>query len=349
MTADTFTDQVFDATLGYFKILSMYLGLRLGLYDALRGETLTADGLAERAGIDARYAREWCEQQATAGVLDADVTAEPHTFRLGDDAAESLLDADSLSYLGATIRQLVSLRAVIDPVVDAYRTGAGLPADAFTAESADGQGGANRPVYLTTLPGEWLPNIEPFHTKLSSRPTSVIDVGCGHGWSSIALARAYPNARVDGYDPDAYSVEQARTHAIDAGVADRVQFHTVDATTVDATADLAMAFECVHDMPDPVGVLGAVRRALPDDGAMLVVDERTRDRFDGTPDALDSYFYGWSLFDCLPAGRAQTPSAATGTAMRPDTLRGYAEAAGFSRFEVLPIEHDAFRLYLLRP
>jgi len=349
MTADAFTDQVFDATLGYFKILSMYLGLRLGLYDALRGEALTAEGLAERAGIDARYAREWCEQQATAGILHADVTAEPHTFRLGDDAAEGLLDADSLSYVGATIRQLTSLRAVIDPVVDAYRTGAGLPPEAFGAESADGQGGANRPVYLTTLPGEWLPNIEAFHTKLSAGPTSVIDVGCGHGWSSIALARAYPDARVDGYDPDAYSVEQAKMHAADAGVADQVRFHTVDATSIDTTADLAMAFECVHDMPDPVGVLGAVRRALPGDGAMLVVDERTRDRFDGTPDALDSYFYGWSLFDCLPAGRAQTPSAATGTAMRPDTLRGYAAAAGFTRFEVLPIEHDAFRLYLLRP
>ena len=82
---------------------------------------------------------------------------------------------------------------------------------------------------------------------------------------------------------------------------------------------------------------------------MLVVDERTRDTFDGTPHELESYFYGWSIFDCLPAGRAASPSAATGTVMRPDTLRGYAEEAGFTRFETLPIEHDAFRLYLLRP
>jgi SAM-dependent methyltransferase len=349
MARNDFADEVFDATLGYFKIWSMYLGLRLGLYEALRNGPLTADALAERAGIDARYAREWCEQQATAGVLDADATSEPHSFRLGDDAAESLLDADSLSYLGATIRQLASLRAVIDPVAEAYRTGDGLAPEVFGAESADGQGGSNRPVYLTTLPNDWLPNIEPFHTRLSAGPTSVIDIGCGHGWSSIALARAYPGAVVDGYDPDAYSVEQAKAHAAQAGLEDRVRFHAADAATIDAAADLAMAFECVHDMPDPVGVLGAVRRALRDDGAMLVVDERTRERFDGTPHALDAYFYGWSLFDCLPAGRAQTPSAATGTAMRPHTLRGYAEAAGFTRFDVLPIEHDAFRLYLLRP
>jgi SAM-dependent methyltransferase len=344
-----FADEVHDATLGYFRILSMYLGLRLGLYEALGDGPLTADALAARAGIDARYAREWCEQQATAGVLDADVTQEPPVFRLPADAAESLLDPDSVSYLGATIRQLASLRAVIDPVADAYRTGDGLSADAFGAESADGQGGSNRPVYLTTLPTEWLPAIEPFRTRLEAGPVHVIDIGCGHGWSSIALALAYPTATVEGFDPDEYSIAQARQHAEESGVADRVRFHVADGATIDATADLAMAFECIHDMPNPVEVLGAARRTLRDDGAMLVVDERVGDRFTGTPDAQEAYFYGWSIFDCLPAGRAATPSAATGTVMRPDTLRGYAEAAGFTRFGVLPIEHDAFRLYLLRP
>ena len=349
MAADTFPDRVHDATLGYFQIFSMYLGLRLGLYDALEDGELTADALAERAGIDARYAREWCEQQATIGVLAADTSQDPPVFGLPADVKESLLDADSLDYLGATIRQLASLRAVIDPLVEAYRTGQGLLPEMFGAESADGQGGSNRPVYLTTLPTEWLPNIEPFRAKLESGPASVIDIGCGHGWSSIALALAYPEAMVDGYDPDSYSVEQARSHAEHAGVANRVRFHITDGASVDTTADLAMAFECIHDMPNPVEVLSAARNALPGDGAMLVVDERTRDRFDGTFDATEAYFYGWSIFDCLPAGRAATSSAATGTVMRPGTLRAYAEAAGFTGFEALPIEHDAFRLYLLRP
>ena len=349
MPADAFADQVFDATLGYFRILSMYVGLRLGLYEGLRDGELTAEALAERADIDPRYAREWLEQQATAGVLEANVTRDPLAFRLPADAAESLLNPDSLSYLGATIRQLASLRGVIDPVVEAYRTGAGVAPELFSAESADGQGGSNRPIYLSTLPGEWLPNIEPFHTTLEAGPSRVIDIGCGHGWSSIALATAYPQAIVDGYDPDVYSIEQARLHADDAGLSDRVRFHAVDGATIDAKADLAMAFECIHDMSNPVEVLGAARGALAGDGAMLVVDERTRDTFDGAPHDLESYFYGWSIFDCLPAGRAASPSAATGTVMRPDTLRGYAERAGFTRFEILPIEHDAFRLYLLRP
>jgi SAM-dependent methyltransferase len=345
--SNDFGDQVFDASLGYFRILSMYLGLRLGLYEALRDapEGLGAPELAADAGIDERYAREWLEQQATAGILVADGAR----FVLPERQAEVLLDADSLSFAGSTICQLASLRGVVDRVVEAFRSGEGVAPDAYGAESGEGQGGANRPVFLTTLPDDWLPAIDAFHGRLSAGPARVLDIGCGHGWSSIGLARAYPQAEVDGFDPDPLSVQQARDHAAAAGLSDRVRFHEADAASLQGPADLAMAFECVHDMSDPVSVLAAARTALADEGAMLVVDERTREAFDGTPDALESYFYGWSIFDCLPVGLAATPSVATGTVMRPETLRGYAAAARFSRFEVLPIEHDAFRLYLLRP
>jgi SAM-dependent methyltransferase len=350
-TPEAFAASVFDSGLGYFRLLSMYLGLRLDLYSALRDapEGLTAAGLASTAGIDERYAREWLEQQATAQIVEADVSVDPPVFRLPAGTAEALLDPDSPSFSGSTIRQLLSLRGVVDHVVEAFRSGGGVPYDAYGVENIDGQGGANRPVFLTTLPTDWLPNIPAFHERLTAGPARVLDIGCGHGWSSIALARAYADAQVDGYDPDPHSVASAREHAAAAGFDGRVRFHEADAATFDGHADLAMAFECIHDMSDPVSVLTAARRALTDDGAMLVVDERTRDRFDGTPDDLESYFYGWSLFDCLPAGRSASPSAATGTVMRPPTLRRYAEAAGFGGFEVLPIEHDVFRLYLLRP
>ncbi len=345
-----FADAVFDSALGYFRILSMYLGLRLDLYEALRDAGgLSAGELATRAGIDERYAREWLEQQATNGLLEVDTATTPYTFHLPAHHAEVLLDRDSLAYAGAAIRQLAGLRGVVDHVVEAYRTGGGVPAEVFGEESADGQGGANRPTFLTTLPNDWLPAIEPFHRRLTAGPARVLDIGCGHGWSSIALATAYPQARVDGFDPDLGSIERARLHAAEMGVEDRVRFHDADAASIEGPADLAMAFECVHDMSDPVSVLSAVRRALTDDGAMLVVDERTRDAFDGERHDLESYFYGWSIFDCLPAGMASQPSAGTGTVMRPDTLRGYAATAGFTRFEILPIAHDAFRLYLLRP
>ncbi|HUL84210.1 MAG TPA: class I SAM-dependent methyltransferase, partial [Actinomycetota bacterium] len=241
------------------------------------------------------------------------------------------------------------LRGVIDHVVEAFRTGGGVPYAAYGSESVEGQGYANRPTFLTTLPNEWLPAIPELHARLSGGPARVADIGCGIGWSSIAVARAYPHAHVDGFDPDEASVTSAHRNAAEAGLADRVRFHAADAAQIDGRVDVAMAFECIHDMSRPVVVLSAVRRALADDGLMLIVDERTKETFTGEPDEREGYFYGWSIFDCLPAGMHEQPSAGTGAVMRPATLEGYARAAGFTGFEILPIGHDTFRLYLLRP
>jgi 2-polyprenyl-3-methyl-5-hydroxy-6-metoxy-1,4-benzoquinol methylase len=351
---DAFAEKLFRSALGYFEIFSIHLGARLGLYRALAeaGPT-TSPELAERADIAERYAREWLEQQATAGILTAEIREDgANRFRLPAGHAEVLLDGDSLSFMGASVTQLMTLPGAFDQVVEAFRTGGGVPYEAYGVDGVEGQGGSNRPIFLTTLPNEWLPAIPEVHTRLSSSPPArILDVGCGTGWSSIAMATAYPTVTVDGFDPDGTSVELARRNAEAAGVSDRVRFHEEDAgaLTTDGPVAFATAFECVHDMARPVEVLRAVRTALDDEGAMLVVDERTKESFTGEPDEREAYFYGWSVFDCLPAGMHEQPSAGTGTAMRPETLRGYASQAGFDGFEVLPIEHDMFRLYLLRP
>ena len=350
---DAFAERLFRSALGYFDLLSIHLGARLGLYGTLadRGPATSAE-LAERAGIAERYAREWLEQQATAGILHGEGDTDSPRFSLPPGHAEVLLDGDSLSYMGASVTQLLSIRNAFEQVVEAFRTGGGVPYEAYGVDSVEGQGAGNRPVFLTTLPNEWLPNIPHLHERLSADPPArVVDVGCGTGWSSIAIAKAYPRTTVEGIDPDEISVELARKNAVAEGVADRVRFHREDAAEIAARGpfDVATAFECIHDMARPVHVLGAVQVALADDGGMLVVDERTRERFTGEPDELEAYFYGWSIFDCLPAGMYEQPSAGTGAVMRASTLEHYAREAGFSRFEMLPIEHETFRLYLLRP
>ena len=349
---DRFAERVFASSLGYFDILSIHLGLRLGMYRALAaGGAMTSDELATAAVIDERYAREWLEQQATRAIVRADLGADPIRFTLPPGHAEVLLDGDSLSFMGASVGQLMSLPTAFPAVEDAFRAGGGVAYDAYGKESVEGQGASNRPTFLTTLPTEWLPAIDAIHDRLTAGPARVVDVGCGTGWSSIAIARAYPSVKVDGFDADETSVQMARDHALEAGITDRVRFHHVDAAelTRHGPFDVATAFECVHDMARPVEVLGAVREALADDGAMLIVDERTKETFSGEPDDREAYFYGWSVFDCLPTGMYEQPSAGTGTVMRPSTLHRYADEAGFTRFDVLPIEHDAFRLYLLRP
>ena len=347
---DAFAETLFQSALGYFVVLSIRLGQRLGLYEVLAEGSVSSQDLASRAGIGERYAREWLEQQATAGILRADVGHDPTTFALPAGHAEVLLAGDSLSYMGASVSQLYSITNAFEQVVEAFRTGGGVPYEAYGTDGIEGQGASNRPVFLTTLPNDWLPNIPDLHDRLRADPPArVVDVGCGTGWSSIAIAKTYPNVSVDGIDPDEISIELARKNAAAEGVADRVRFHPEDAALVArAPFDVATAFECIHDMARPVEVLAAVRASLADDGAMLVVDERTRDRFTGERDPLEQYFYGWSVFDCLPTGMYEQPSAGTGTLMRASTLERYAREAGFSRLDVLPIEHDAFRLYLLR-
>ncbi|MGH3811652.1 MAG: class I SAM-dependent methyltransferase, partial [Pseudonocardiaceae bacterium] len=187
------------------------------------------------------------------------------------------------------------------------------------------------------------------HARLSRDGARVADVGCGLGWSAIAIARAYPGVTVDGFDLDAPSIEAARRNADEAGVADRVHFAVTDAgsTGSDRRYDAVFAFECLHDLPDPVGVLAAMHRLAGDDGIVIVMDERAEDRFTAPGSEVERMLYGYSLICCLPDGMSQQPSAATGTVLRADTLTDYATRAGFSQVEALPLEHDFFRFYRL--
>jgi 2-polyprenyl-3-methyl-5-hydroxy-6-metoxy-1,4-benzoquinol methylase len=188
------------------------------------------------------------------------------------------------------------------------------------------------------------------HARLQSSPAAyVADIGCGAAWSSIGIARSYPQVIVHGYDLDQASIDLARSNVREAGLQERVKLFQRDARGADLEKryDLVVAFECVHDMSDPVGVLQTMRGLLNEQGTVLVVDERTLDAFQACSDAWEQILYGFSILHCLPAGMVDQPSAATGTVMRPKTLELYAREAGFRRVEILPIEHFFFRFYRL--
>ncbi|ANH37801.1 Demethylrebeccamycin-D-glucose O-methyltransferase [Nocardioides dokdonensis FR1436] len=177
----------------------------------------------------------------------------------------------------------------------------------------------------------------------------VAELGCGDGWAAIGVGLAYPRTHVDGYDIDHASIEAATANAAAHGLADRVRFHHADAadTTRDGAYDLVLAMECVHDMADPVAVLGSARRLVAGEGSVVVMDERVPDAFTGPGDPVEQLMYGISVLVCLPDGLSHEPSVGTGTVMRTPVLRGYARDAGFADVEVLPIEHDLFRFYRL--
>jgi SAM-dependent methyltransferase len=157
--------------------------------------------------------------------------------------------------------------------------------------------------------------------------------------------------RVDGLDLDEPSIASARENASKAGIGDRLSFESRDAATAGqaGTYDLVTAFETIHDMSDPVRVLSAMRALVAAGGAVLVADEKVAEAFTAPGDEVERFMYGWSVLHCLPVGRVDPPALGTGTVMRPDILRGYARLAGFSGVEILPIEHDFWRFYRLRP
>lgn len=351
---DAFAERLFGAALGAYELMTVHLGDRLGYYQALTDAGDANPGeLAEATGTHERYAREWLEQQAVAGILEVDdASAAPgeRRYRLPAGHGEVLVDRESLAYVTPMARFGMSFAQTLPAIEEAFRTGGGVPWEEFGELGLHAQGDANRPLFANVLGSEWLPAIEDVHERLlADPPARVADIACGAGWSSIAVARAYPNAVVDGYELDEASVELARENVAETEVADRVTFHLRDAGDPELAGsyELVTVFEAIHDMSRPVEVLRALRGLVAEDGAVVVMDERVADSFTAPGDEVERLMYTYSVLCCLPVGLSDTPSAGTGTVMRTDTLRGYAAEAGFAEVEVLPIEHEVFRFYRL--
>jgi 2-polyprenyl-3-methyl-5-hydroxy-6-metoxy-1,4-benzoquinol methylase len=235
-------------------------------------------------------------------------------------------------------------------VAEAFRTGEGVPYESYGADMREAISSLNRPAFLNLIGNYWFPAIADVDRRLRSKPPArVADVGCGTGWSSIAIASAYPLVKVDGFDLDKASIKEAQRNAKESQVAKRVRFEVRDAADprLHGTYDLVTAFETIHDMSNPVGALRAMRALVKAGGAVVVMDEKVAEEFTAPGDDLERFLFGWSAVHCLPVGMADSPSAATGTVMRPALLRQYAREAGFADIEILPVENDSWRFYRL--
>jgi 2-polyprenyl-3-methyl-5-hydroxy-6-metoxy-1,4-benzoquinol methylase len=342
---------LFMACLATMELANVELGLRLGLYDAMCGAGgLTPGELSTATGIAPRYAQEWLEQQAVAGIVEVDDTTAPaldRRFTLPNAHAHVLLDDDSEACMKPCAGVVPWVAKAIDIMVEEFRAGTGAAFGLFDLH--DLQAAFTRPVFVNHLTQSWLPALPEVQAKLAAGDrVRIAEIGCGEGLAAITIARAYPNAEIDGYDLDDASIASARKAAADAGVGDRARFEVRDAAdpTIDGDYDLVMAIEMLHDVPDPVAILRTMRTLAGDDGVVLVVDERTEDSFTVPTNEMERFFYCFSTLHCL-AVSMQDGGVGTGTVIREDTMRAYAGDAGFAAVEVLDVEHPQFVLYRL--
>jgi SAM-dependent methyltransferase len=345
---DALVERLFAGTIGALELASIHIGDRHGFYRSLDEEgPATPAELAGATGTAERYVREWLEQQAVAGILSvADPDAAPGARRYGLPASHRavLVEQDNLNFLAPLA---IGVIVPIDAVLEAYRSGGAVAYEAYGADVREGIAALNRPQF-DNLIGDWLGAIPDVDARLSARPPArVADVACGSGWSSIAIARAYPDA----LDVDRESIEDAHANVAGAGLADRVRpaVHDASGSPSGARYDLVTIFEALHDMNHPVEALRAARESLVLGGSVVMADERVADRFTAPGDELERFNYGWSVLHCLPVGMLDPDSAGTGTVIRADTVRAYAAEAGFGAVDELPIEHDFWRFYRLRP
>jgi SAM-dependent methyltransferase len=308
----------------------LLIGDKLGLYKAMAGAgPLSADEVARRTGTAERYVREWLANQAAGGYVEYDPATERYT--LPDEHALALADDDSPFYVLGFYQSIASLFADEERLTEAFRTGAGFGWHEHDPRLFSGTERFFRPGYLAHLVNEWLPALDGVVPKLE-RGAAVADVGCGHGASTIIMAKAFPRTRFIGFDYHAPSIERAREAADAAGVTGNVSFEIAGAKDYPGRDyDLVCVFDCLHDMGDPVGAAAHVRDTLAPDGTWMIVEPMAGDHLEDNLNPLGRVFYGASTLICTPASRAQEVGLALGAQAGEARLTEVLHAGGLSR------------------
>jgi len=307
------------------------MGDKLGLYRSLAGTGgLTAAELAERTGTAERYVREWLNAQAAGGFVSYDPDTE--RYSLAPEQAVALTDSDSPAYLPGFFQ--IALGSVIDSpaITEKARSGNGFGWHEHVHDVHEGCERFFRPGYNAHLISEWLPALDGVVEKLE-HGALVADVGCGHGASTILMAKAFPNSTFVGSDYHEGSIETARTRAQEAGVADRVSFQVAPAAGYSGTGyDLVTMFDCLHDMGDPVGAARHVGSTLKPDGTWMIVEPNAGDRPEDNFNPVGRAYYAFSTLLCTPASLSQEVGLALGAQAGPARIREVVQAGGFTQF-----------------
>ncbi len=312
---------------------TVVIGEKLGLYKAMGNpnEPVTAKELSDRTNTNERYIREWLNTQAAGGYVEYD--AESDSYFLTDEQAFVLTNENSAAYLpGAFILATSALQAV-PKVTERFRSGEGLGWHEHDEGLFCGTELFFRPGYGVHLVNDWIPSLDGVEEKLKAG-AKVADVGCGHGASTILMAKAYPNSKFYGFDYHAKSIETARRKAEEAGVADRVTFEVAKSKEYPGEDyDFVTFFDCLHDMGDPVGAARHVKDSLKEDGSWMIVEPFAGDSVQENINPVGRVYYSASTLICTPASLSQEVGLALGAQAGEERLRQVVTEGGFGSLQ----------------
>ena len=306
------------------------IGDKLGLYRAMAdGKPVTSAELAARTETTERCVREWLSAQAASGYVTYD--AASGRYALPPEHAVALTDDESPACLIGGFQGMTAAMRAEPKVTEAFRTGRGVGWHEHDAGLFEGTERFFRPGYNANLVSSWIPSLDGVREKLEAG-ARVADIGCGHGASTLIMARAFPKSTFVGFDYHKPSIERARERAAAAGLNDRVRFEVAAAKDFPGTYDLVAFFDCLHDMGDPVGGAAHVRSALAPDGTWLLVEPQAKDDVEDNLNPLGRLFYSVSTLVCTQASLSQEVGLALGAQAGEGRLRDVVTKAGFTRF-----------------
>jgi SAM-dependent methyltransferase len=307
-----------------------YIGQKLGLYKALaEAGPLTPAELAERTSTTERYVREWLVNQAAGGYVDYD--AASGRYSLAPEQTVALTDETSPFYVGGGFFVVKAMNQALERIEDHFKNGGGMLWGEHHPDLFVGTERFFRPGYTAHLVATWIPALTGVQEKLNAG-AKVADIGCGHGASTIIMAKAFPNSRFWGFDNHEASINNARKAAEEAGVSDRITFATSDARSVPNQAfDLVCFFDCLHDMGDPVGACKRAFEILADDGSALVVEPMAGNNIEENFNPIGRTFAGASTL-CCTSNSLALDGPALGAVASEDEIRETVKSGGFTQF-----------------
>ena len=309
---------------------NVLVGDRLGFYRALAGQPMLPCELAEHTGTATRYVDEWLRGQAAGGYVEYD--PQTGSYSLTPEQAFALTDPDGAVFApGAFELALGALRAE-RKVVEAFRTGAGVGWHEHDDEVFSGCERFFRPGYAANLVASWLPALDGVEAKLNAG-AAVADVGCGHGASTMLMARAFGKSRFTGSDYHEESITQARKRTADAGLTAQVRFEVASAQTFNGGPyDLVTTFDSLHDMGDPLGAARHIREMLAPDGTWMVVEPFAGNSVTDNLNPVGRVYYSFSTFLCVPNALSQDGGYSLGAQAGEESIFKLAADAGYTGF-----------------